>query len=128
MADAQDLKAGAAELEKLAAELDGQSYAVSLVTGGGKRPHLHVTNRRATVLSENVYSDGEWFFWGWAERIAPIADLAAAPHAGPGCAADLELIDQLAARWGHLEDAANGRVLWAHVATTATCPRVPCCR
>jgi hypothetical protein len=81
MADAQDLKAGAAELEKLAAELDGQAYAVSLVTGGGRRPHLHVTNRGATVLSENVYSDGEWFFWGWAQRIAPIADLAGAAAA-----------------------------------------------
>jgi hypothetical protein len=76
-----DLAAGAAELEKLAAELDGRAYAVSLVTGGGRRPHLHITNRRAPVMTENIYSDGEAFFWGWAERIAPVADLAAAAAA-----------------------------------------------
>ncbi len=81
MANEQDLKAGAVELEKLAAELDGREYTVSLVTGGGRRPHLNITNRCAAVLSENVYSDGEWFFWGWAQRIAPIADLAGAAAA-----------------------------------------------
>jgi len=78
MADAQNLAAGAAELEKLAAELDGQAYAVSLITGDGRRPHLHVTNRRATVLTENIYAADGWFWWGWAERIAAVENLAAA--------------------------------------------------
>jgi len=68
----------AADLERLAAGLDGQAYAVSLVTGQGRRPHLHVTNRQATVLSENIYCDGQWYWWGWAERIAPVSELSAA--------------------------------------------------
>jgi hypothetical protein len=81
MANAQDLAAGAAELEKLAAQLDGKTYAVSLVTGDGRRPGLHISNRDASQLAEHVYSDGEHFYWGWAERIAPIGDLAAAATA-----------------------------------------------
>ncbi len=81
MTDERDLAAGAAELEKLAAELDGQAYAVALVTGEGLRPHLHITNRRATILRERVYSDGDHFYWGWAERIAAVADLPAAAAA-----------------------------------------------
>ena len=67
-----------ADLEKLAAGLDGRAYAVSLVTGQGRRPHLHVTNRQATVLSENIYCDGQFYWWGWAERIAPVSELTAA--------------------------------------------------
>ncbi len=81
MADARDLAAGAAELEKLAAELDGQTYAVALLTGDGKRPRLHISNRRAEQLAEYVYSDGESFWWGWAQPIAPVADLDAAAAA-----------------------------------------------
>ncbi len=81
MANAQDLAAGAAELEKLAAELDGQTYAVALVTGDGRRPCLHITNRRAEQLAEYVYSDGQHFWWGWAQQIAPVDDLTAAAAA-----------------------------------------------
>jgi len=69
---------GTAELEKLAAELDSQRYAVSVVTSAGRRPHLAVTNRAAAVLTENIYAAEGWYWWGWAERIAPVADLAAA--------------------------------------------------
>ena len=86
MANAQDLAAGAAELEKLAAELDGQAYAVTLVTAQGRRPCLHITNRQAVQLSEFIYAapdgDGEWWFWwSWSHRIAPCDDLAAAAAA-----------------------------------------------
>jgi hypothetical protein len=70
--------AGTAELEKLAAELDSQKYAVSLVTSDGRRSHLTITNRKALQLTENIYCAEGWFWWGWAERIAPVADLAAA--------------------------------------------------
>jgi hypothetical protein len=70
-----------ADLEKLAAGLDGQAYAVSLVTGGGRRPHLTITNRAAAVLTENIYAADGWYWWGWAERIAPVADVAQAAHA-----------------------------------------------
>ena len=69
---------GEAALERLAAELDGRTYAVSLVTSAGRRPHLHVTNRNAVVLTENIYVADGHFWWGWAERIAAVEDLAAA--------------------------------------------------
>ena len=81
MANAQDIAAGAAELEQLAAELDGRTYAVSLITGQGRRPALHISNRDACQLAEYVYSDGDHFWWGWAQRIAPVSDLAAAATA-----------------------------------------------
>ncbi len=70
----------AADLEKLAAELDSQAFAVSLVTAQG-RPHLHITNRQAVQLTERIYCDGESFWWGWAERIADVAEVAAAAAA-----------------------------------------------
>jgi hypothetical protein len=82
MADQQ----GAAELKSLAAELDNQAYAVSLITGGGRRPYLAITDRRTTQRTEYIYAgpadDGAvWFWWGWAQRIVPVADLAAAAAA-----------------------------------------------
>jgi hypothetical protein len=65
-----------ADLEKLGAELDGQTYAVSLIAGQGKRPHLRIANRAAAQLTENVYCDGDFYYWGWAEPIGPVADVA----------------------------------------------------
>jgi len=70
------------DLEKLAAEIAG-AYEARLVTPEGRRPHLRVTNRGAPILREHIYAgpaDGEawWFWFGWAERIAPVADIAAA--------------------------------------------------
>ncbi len=44
---------GTAALEKLAAELDAQTYVARLVTPQGRRPYLHVRNRAAGVLTEN---------------------------------------------------------------------------
>jgi hypothetical protein len=67
-----------ADLEKLAAGLDRQQYAVTLVTSAGRRPHLHITNRAATALTENIYSGDGWFWFGWAERIAPVREVAQA--------------------------------------------------
>ncbi len=81
MTDERDLAAGAAELENLAGQLDGQAYAVALITGQGRRPHLHISNRDACQLAEYVYSDGESFWWGWAQRIASVSDLPAAAAA-----------------------------------------------
>lgn len=73
--------AGVADLEKLAAELDGKTYVVSLLTASGRRPCLAITNRDATRLADYVYSDGEWFWWGWAQRIAPVTDVTGAAAA-----------------------------------------------
>ena len=68
------------DLEKLAAELDGRAFAVTLVTTQG-RPHLHITNRQAVQLTERIYCDGKAYWWGWAERIADVADVAVAAAA-----------------------------------------------
>jgi len=54
---------------------------VTLVTSPGKRPHLHITNRQARQLTENIYSDGRAYWWGWGERIAPVGNLTAAADA-----------------------------------------------
>jgi len=68
----------AADLERLAAGLDRQQYAVSLVSSAGRRPHLHITNRQAAVMTEDVYTGDGWYWFGWAERIAPVTDVRAA--------------------------------------------------
>ncbi len=69
---------GVADLEKLAAELNGGDYEARLVTPQGRRPSVHARNRRAGVLKENIYC-GDGFYWfGWAERIAPVAEVAEA--------------------------------------------------
>jgi hypothetical protein len=46
---------GEAELAKLAAELDVRAYEIRLVASQGRRPYLHVRNRAADVLTEDVY-------------------------------------------------------------------------
>ncbi len=67
-----------ADLEKLAAELGSERYAVTLVRMAGRRPHLHITNRTATQLTENIYTADGWYWFGWAERVAPVSDIARA--------------------------------------------------
>jgi hypothetical protein len=81
-----DVDVGVVELKRLAAELDGQAYVVTLVTAAGRRPCLSITNRRAVRLTEYIYAapadDGEpWFWWGWAQRIVPVTDLTGAAAA-----------------------------------------------
>jgi hypothetical protein len=39
---------------------------------------VHVRNRRAGILKENIYAGDGWFWFGWAERVAAITDVAAA--------------------------------------------------
>lgn len=69
---------GVADLEKLAAELDGEQYQARVVAHAGRRPYLHVRNRAAGVLTENVYADSTFYWWAWAERIAPVGEVATA--------------------------------------------------
>ncbi len=72
---------GTAELVTLAAELDGEHHEAHLVTPPGRRPFVQVRIRRAGVLTENIYA-GDGFFWfGWAERIAAVSEVAAAAEA-----------------------------------------------
>ncbi len=65
-------------LERLADALDSAEFTTALVTGTGRRPVLTVASRR-TRAAEDIYADG-WFWWSWAERIAPADDPVTAAH------------------------------------------------
>jgi hypothetical protein len=70
-------------LDKLAEELTNRGLEAWLMAPPGRVPSVYITNPRARALEENVYvSQGKdglcWFWWSWAERIAPADDLDAA--------------------------------------------------
>src|ERR1017187_10751575 len=67
-----------AALETLAAELHARGYEARLTVPDGRPPWLAVINPAATMLAETDMADAEWFWWPWADRIAPAADAAAA--------------------------------------------------
>jgi hypothetical protein len=63
-------------LEGLAAELAKHGLMTRLKAPVGRVPSLHVVNPAQSRLAEDVYvgrsQDGLWWFWWpWAERIAP---------------------------------------------------------
>jgi len=63
-------------LEGLAAELTKHGLMTRLMAPVGGVPSLHVVNPVVSRLAEDVYvgrtQDGLWWFWWpWAERIAP---------------------------------------------------------
>ena len=63
-------------LECLAAELDKYGLMTRLKAPPGRVPSLRVVNPSVSRLAEDVYvgrsQDGLWWFWWpWAERIAP---------------------------------------------------------
>lgn len=72
-------------LENLAEELGKYGLRTRLTAPPGRVPSLHVVNPAVSRLAEDVYvgrsQDGMWWFWWpWAERIAPgdhLADAAA---------------------------------------------------
>jgi len=71
------------KLEGLAAELSKHGLMTRLIAPAGRVPSLHVVNPAVSRLAEDVYvgrsQDGLWWFWWpWAERIAPGDELAAA--------------------------------------------------
>lgn len=69
-------------LERLGRELRDRGFAVRLTTPQGGPPSLHVVNPRASALAENILAESIggswWFWWSWAERIAPADDLCEA--------------------------------------------------
>jgi hypothetical protein len=70
-------------LEGLAIELALHGLNTRLMTPAGRVPSLHVVNPLASRLAEDVYvgrsQDGLWWFWWpWAERIAPGDDMKTA--------------------------------------------------
>jgi hypothetical protein len=67
-------------LEDLAAELDHQIFATTLITGHQRLPHLAITSRH-TRRSEAIYAQDGWYWWSWAQRITPTTDATAAATA-----------------------------------------------
>ncbi|HEX6933814.1 MAG TPA: hypothetical protein VF162_16845 [Streptosporangiaceae bacterium] len=70
-------------LEGLATELGKRGLTTRLITPPGRMPSLHVVNPVVSRLAEDVYvgrsQDGLWWFWWpWAQRIAPGDELATA--------------------------------------------------
>jgi hypothetical protein len=65
-------------LETLGAELEARGFEAHLVIPPGKQPWLAVRNPRAVVMTEDVMAQGGWFWWPWADRIAPAEDIPAA--------------------------------------------------
>lgn len=65
----------AAALKDLDAELDRRDYATTLYCG--EVPRLAIVNRHAQ-LAEDVYADGESYFWPWGQPIAAIGNPKAA--------------------------------------------------
>ncbi len=68
-------------LEKLAAELTARGYEARLIAPDGRPPWLTVINPAAAMLAETIMADAQWFWWPWADRIAPTADVATAADA-----------------------------------------------
>lgn len=68
-----------AYLEGLGDELRDRGFAVRLMIPQGGPPSLHVVNPLASALAENILAESTggawWFWWSWAERIAPADDL-----------------------------------------------------
>jgi hypothetical protein len=67
-----------AALETLAAELAGLSYQARLGGPAAGMSWLEVSNPRAPVLSERILVQSGWFWWPWAERLAPCGEAATA--------------------------------------------------
>lgn len=65
-------------LKQLAACFSPDHYRATLVTRPGQPPCLTVTNRHATLLTEDIYAGHGWYWWPWAERLAPVTDPATA--------------------------------------------------
>ena len=70
-----------AALKKLAAELNARGYETRLTVPDGRPPGLAVINPAVPMLAETVMAYEEWFWWPWADRIAPAADVAPAADA-----------------------------------------------
>jgi hypothetical protein len=65
-------------LEKLGAELAARGYRTPALSPHGRPPSITVANPAASMLTETVMAEGGWFWWPWADRIAPLADVSAA--------------------------------------------------
>lgn len=72
----------AAQLEKLARELAGQSFETSITNKHGT-PNLRVVRpeqrRLHEIITIGTTDDREWWFWwSWGDRIARVTDIETA--------------------------------------------------
>jgi hypothetical protein len=70
-------------LDGLAEVLATSGLSARLMAPAGRLPSLHAVNPAASALAEDIYAgpgqDGRWWFWwSWAQRIAPCDDLTGA--------------------------------------------------
>jgi hypothetical protein len=65
-------------LEQLAAALGPLGYQTRLINPAPEIPWLEVSNPQARALSERILVQSSWFWWSWAERLAPVAEAATA--------------------------------------------------
>lgn len=75
----------AGQLEALATHLSSRGFTATIVTGR-QHPCVKVVSKATSQLHEDVYAapagdESWWFWWSWADRIAPIGDVAAAASA-----------------------------------------------
>lgn len=61
-----------AALEALAAALDPGDFVTTLTAYHDRAACLAVTSLHAAI-GEDIYVADGWFWWSWAERIAPVA-------------------------------------------------------
>jgi hypothetical protein len=83
MAD-QDSTANAgakAALEKLGTELKARDFLIHLSVPDGKLPFLTVRNPREGRLTEMILADGGFYWWSWADKVAPVSDVTGAANA-----------------------------------------------
>jgi hypothetical protein len=67
-----------ASLDNRGAELRERGFEARLVTPGDRPAWLAVRNPLALAMAEDVMAQGGWFWWPWADRIAPAGDVPAA--------------------------------------------------
>jgi hypothetical protein len=68
---------GADALEALDDQFDPRDFVTVLYLDDGRPPRLTIRNRHCP-LSEDVLSDGQQYWYPWAEPIGPVTDPAAA--------------------------------------------------
>lgn len=80
--EADAAQQAAAQLGALADNLAGRGFSAHL-TQAGQHPCLAVASQSVPQLSETVCAapapdGGWWFWWSWADRIAPVSEVESA--------------------------------------------------
>lgn len=65
-------------LEKLAEALNKHGLPAIVLTPPGRRPCVQAKSPQSSMLREDVYAEAGWFWWSWADRLAPVTDVESA--------------------------------------------------